>query len=83
MSYKDPSLNKLLIPFLDGIPLSITNKLLPLKKKFSPTVFTNLVLPNCILSTNFRRLNNRKNNFKTTSQHHRATIEFCSKNEDY
>ena len=41
MSYKDPSLNKLLIPFLDGIPLSITNKLLPLKKKFSPNVFTN------------------------------------------
>ena len=50
MSYKDPSLNKLLIPFLDGIPLSITNKLLPLKKKFSPTIFTNLVLPNFISS---------------------------------
>ena len=50
MSYKDPSLNKLLIPFLDGIPLSITNKLLPLKKKLSPTVFTNLVLPNLISS---------------------------------
>tara|TARA_B100001057_G_C22825862_1_gene941393 strand:+ start:822 stop:2195 length:1374 start_codon:yes stop_codon:yes gene_type:complete len=48
MSYEDPSLNKLLIPFLDGIPLNLTNKLLKFKHKIKPSIFINLVLPNII-----------------------------------
>lgn len=42
----DVSLNKLLINYIDGIPLSLTNKLLPLKYKFNVSSFIHLYLHN-------------------------------------
>ncbi len=68
MSYKDPSLNKLLIPFLDGIPLSLSNKLLPFKKKFNPTIFLNLVLPRFI-STKLNNKNSYSSSRLSKKQH--------------
>ena len=50
MSFVDPSLCKLLIPNIDGIPLTLVNKLLKLKHKFNPSIFIHIVLPNIINS---------------------------------
>ena len=50
MSFIDPSLCKLLIPNIDGIPLTLVNKLLKLKHKFNPSIFIHIVLPNIINS---------------------------------
>jgi hypothetical protein len=43
MSYKDVRLNKLLIAFLDGIPLDLTAKLLPWKSRFNLGIFLHLI----------------------------------------
>jgi len=67
MSYQDPTLNKLLIPFLDGIPLRLTNKILKLKHKVKPSIFVNLILPNLItpkLNSNRSSVNNKKISLK-------------------
>ena len=44
MSYKDVSLNKLLVTNIDGIPLELCCKLLPLRAKFNPANFVHIVL---------------------------------------
>lgn len=44
MSYKDISLNKLLITNIDGIPIELCCKLLPLRAKLKPTIFFHIVL---------------------------------------
>ncbi|MDC1518963.1 hypothetical protein N8389_06900 [Flavobacteriaceae bacterium] len=44
MSYVDPNLNKLLTNQINGIPLNLINKLLPLKSKFNASVFIHIVL---------------------------------------
>ena len=48
MKHVDHSTNKLLINYINGIPLWLVNKLMPLKNKFSLTVFTHIVLHNLI-----------------------------------
>ncbi len=48
MKHVDPSLNKLLINYINGIPLWLVNKLLPFKSKFNLTVFSHIVLHNLI-----------------------------------
>jgi hypothetical protein len=48
MKYVDHSLNKLLINHINGIPLELVNKLLPIKNKFNLTVFSHIVLHNLI-----------------------------------
>jgi len=42
MSYSDVRLNQLLKTNIDGIPLDLANKLLPLKHKLRPSVFFNI-----------------------------------------
>lgn len=42
MSYKDIRLNKLLVNFIDGIPLDLTSKLLPRKTKFNLSILTHI-----------------------------------------
>jgi hypothetical protein len=44
MAYKDPRLNILLKDFINGIPLDLGVKLLPLKALFKPSVFLHLYL---------------------------------------
>ncbi len=51
MSYKDPNMSKLLINFINGIPLNLTTKLLSFKDKIRPSVFTHLVLHNWLSSS--------------------------------
>jgi len=51
MSYKDPRLNKLLISFINGIPLPLINKLLSFRDKLRPSVFMHLVLHHWLSST--------------------------------
>ena len=48
MSYVDPNLNKLLINYINGIPLNLINKLLPFKSKFNFSVFIHIVLHNLL-----------------------------------
>lgn len=48
MKYVDPNLNKLLINNINGVPLDLINKLLPLKSKFNISVFIHFVLHNMI-----------------------------------
>jgi len=48
MSYVDPNLNKLLINNINGVPLNLINKLLPLKSKFNISVFIHIVLHNIL-----------------------------------
>ncbi|HEY3416548.1 MAG TPA: methyltransferase domain-containing protein [Armatimonadota bacterium] len=44
MAYRDPRLNKLLAVHLDGIPLDLASKLLPLRSYFSPSLLAHLHL---------------------------------------
>jgi len=44
MSYTDIQLNKLLLSFLDGIPLNLTTNLLPILAKIKPGIFAHIVL---------------------------------------
>jgi hypothetical protein len=48
MKYVDPNLNKLLINYINGVPLDLINKLLPLKSKFNLSVFMHFVLHNIV-----------------------------------
>ena len=48
MKYVDPNLNNLLINYINGIALSMINKLLPSKSKFNLSVFTHIVIHNMI-----------------------------------
>jgi len=64
MSYLDPNLNKLLINYIDGIPLGLTNKLMPFKNKLNPSVFLNLVLPNLLKSNTSVNVAEKKINKK-------------------
>ena len=59
MKYVDPNLNKLLINNINGVPLELINKLLPLKSKFNISVFIHFVLHNMV---------KQKGNVKTTKE---------------
>ena len=48
MRYVDPNLNKLLVNYINGIPLDLTSKLLPMKSKFNLSVFAHIVLHNSL-----------------------------------
>jgi len=48
MKHVDHSINKLLINYINGIPLWLVNKLLPIRSKFNLTVFSHIVLHNLI-----------------------------------
>ena len=50
MSYVNPDLNKLMIAYIDGLPLSLINNLFKIKHKFIPSIFIHFVLPNVINS---------------------------------
>jgi len=56
MKYVDPNLNELLINNINGVPLGLINKLLPLKSKFNISVFIHFVLHNM-----FKQKENIKN----------------------
>ena len=68
MKYVDHSLNKLLINYINGIPLELVNKLLPMRYKFNLTVFSHLVLHNLIkenLNSNSNKVANKSTLSKT------------------
>lgn len=44
IAYKDPRLNLLLRTFLDGIPLDLTSRLLPISTKINPNLLTHIHL---------------------------------------
>jgi hypothetical protein len=44
MTYKDVRLNKLMIEFIDGIPLDLASLLLPLSAKCKPSLFSHIYL---------------------------------------
>ncbi len=44
MKYKDVRLNRLLSLFIDGIPLDLVNKLLPVRSHFKPSIFSHIFL---------------------------------------
>ena len=70
MKYKDPSLLKLLITFIDGVPLELINKLLSLKDKLRPSVLIHLVIHNWISSKSSQsKFDNTKNKKISKSQH--------------
>ena len=48
MKHVDHSMNKLLINYINGIPLWLINKLLPTRSKFNLTVFSHIVLHSLI-----------------------------------
>ena len=50
MSYTDPKLNKILMNDINGISNDLTLKLIPFFKKFIPSVFIHLILPNLFSS---------------------------------
>ena len=62
MKYVDPNLNSLLINHINGIPLSLINKLLPFKSKFNLSVFTHIVIHNMIKEKESSNSKKGKNN---------------------
>ena len=44
MAYKDQPLNQLFRTYIDGVPLDLANKLLPLKARIKPSMYMHLVL---------------------------------------
>ena len=63
MSFVDPNLNKLLINYINGIPLDLINKLLPLRSKLNMSVFIHFVLHNMVRikeSSNYKKHGNPK-----------------------
>ena len=61
MKYVDPNLNKLLINYINGVPLDLINKLLPFSKKFNLLVLTHLVIPSFVKS----KVNSSKKSIKS------------------
>ena len=57
----DPSLSKLLITNIDGISVSLINKLLKFKQKLNLNVFINLVLPNIFSNKSHKSSNQSLN----------------------
>ena len=61
MSYTDVSLNKLFVTFLDGVPLDLAAKLLPLKAKFRIGLYIHLFLHSNISNKyNNKRINSSR-----------------------
>ena len=59
MSYKDPRLSKMLITFINGIPIDLVNKILSFKSKLNPSVFFHLVLQNILSSSKSKSSSNK------------------------
>ena len=80
MKYVDHSLNKLLINHINGIPLELVNKLLPIKNKFNLTVFSHIVLHN-LIKENLNSNSNKGVNKSTLSKTKHLNI--INQLEDY
>ena len=75
MSYVDPNLNKLMINYINGIPLAITNKLLPLKSKFNLSILMHIVLHNMLKKNGISKSDNFKNSTTITKPKHLNIIK--------
>ena len=75
MKYVDPNLNKLLINYINGIPLSLTNKLLPLKSKFNISIFIHIILHNLIKEKKGFKGNKTNQKFIISKTKHLNTIK--------
>ena len=75
MSYVDPNLNKLLINYINGIPLNLINKLLPLKSKFNLSVFVHIVLHNMLMIKESSKSNSHGNSKVITKTKHLNIIK--------
>ena len=71
MSKVDSRLNKLMINFIDGIPIDLALKLIDFKAKLNPFIFLNLVLPS-ILS---KKSKTRNSKIKITKKQHLNLID--------
>lgn len=71
MSKVDSRLNKLMINFIDGIPIDLAVKLIDFKTKLNPFIFLNLVLPS-ILSKKSKTGNSK---IKITKKQHLNLID--------
>ena len=69
MSYRDPTLNKLLINYINGVPLKLINELLPFKSKFNLSIFSHLVLHNLIKEGGAKKIKNKKPLIISKSKH--------------
>ena len=70
MSKVDSRLNKLMINFIDGIPIDLAVKLIDFKTKLNPFIFLNLVLPS-ILSKKSKTGNSK---IKITKKQSKAVL---------
>ena len=67
MSMQDARLSKLSINFIDGIPLSLLNKLLSFRNKLNPSIFLNVVIPHMI--SNWSKSKSKKEITISKKQH--------------
>lgn len=70
MSYNDPILSKLTINFINGIPLNLINKLLPLKAKLKPSIFIHLVLHSFLLNKSSNKSDRNPSQKKVSKSQH-------------
>ena len=75
MRHVDPSLNRLLINYINGVPLILVNKLLPLKCKFNLTVFSHIVLHNLIKENLSSKSSNSEKQSKLSKTKHLNIID--------
>ncbi|MEL0008534.1 MAG: hypothetical protein VW741_01560 [Flammeovirgaceae bacterium] len=80
MKHVDHSLNKLLINYINGIPLSLINKLLPVKSKFNLTIYSHIVLHN-LIKENFS--SNSGKGVKESSLSKNKHLNIIDQLEDY
>ena len=73
MVFNDMRLCSLLISNINGIPLDLVNKLLPLKSKFNPSIFFHLVLQNSLSKKGSNKKQN--SNKKISKKQHLAIIQ--------
>ncbi|MDG2372196.1 MAG: class I SAM-dependent methyltransferase [Flavobacteriaceae bacterium] len=72
MSYTDPRLNKILMNDINGIPIDLSLKLIPLIKKFIPSIFIHFVLPS--LFTSKKKSNSDLKSKKISKSQHLSII---------
>lgn len=61
MRYVDPNLNKMLINYINGIPLNLITKLLPLKSKFNLSVFIHIIIHELVKEKDLKKPNKNYN----------------------
>jgi len=76
MSYKNIELGKLLINYIDGIPLDLANDLLPLKSKLNFSIFSHIYLHSKAQKTHARDgISRKENSIKISKQSLFAIID--------